>query len=69
LPAVTWQSRVLSRLRLGQQELLAQIARPRGCESMMSILDPRGELAALAQWTDEMPGGRWKLYRVFQNAD
>jgi hypothetical protein len=36
---------------------------------MMSILGPRGELAALAQWTDEMPGGRWKLYRVFQNAD
>jgi tRNA pseudouridine55 synthase len=69
LPAVTWQSRVLSRLRLGQQELLAQIARPRSCESMMSILGPRGELAALAQWTDEMPGGRWKLYRVFQNAD
>jgi tRNA pseudouridine55 synthase len=69
LPAVTWQSRVLSRLRLGQQELLAQIARPRSCESMMSILDPRGELAALAQWTDEMPCGRWKLYRVFRNAD
>lgn len=69
LPAVTWQSRVLSRLRLGQQELLAQIARPRDCASMVSILDPRGELAALAQWADDMPGGRWRLYRVFQGAD
>lgn len=69
LPAVTWQSRVLSRLRLGQQELLVQIGKPRTCESMVSILDPRGELAALAQWTEEAPGGRWRLYRVFQNAD
>jgi tRNA pseudouridine55 synthase len=69
LPAVTWQSRVLSRLRLGQQELLAQIDKPRTCESMVGILDPRGELAALAQWTDEAPSGRWRLYRVFQNAD
>jgi tRNA pseudouridine55 synthase len=69
LPAVVWQSRLLSRLRLGQQELLAQIGRPRGCESMMSILDPRGALAALAQWTEETPGGCWRLYRVFQSAD
>ncbi len=65
LPAVTWQSRLLSRLRLGQQELLAQIGQPRDCENLVSILDPRGELAALAKWTQESPQGCWRLYRVF----
>jgi tRNA pseudouridine55 synthase len=69
LPAVTWQTRVLSRLRLGQQDLLAQIGQPRTCESLVAILDPRGELAALAQWSEEMNGGRWRLCRVFQGAD
>lgn len=69
LPAVTWQSRLLSRLRLGQQELLAQIGKPRDCKDLVGILDPRGELAALARWTEELPGGRWRLYRVFQAAD
>ena len=65
LPAVTWQSRLLSRLRLGQQELLGQIAEPRDCKSLVGILDPRGELAALAKWEEELPRGRWRLYRVF----
>jgi tRNA pseudouridine55 synthase len=65
VPAVTWQSRLLSRLRLGQQELLGQIGRPQSCESLVGILDPRGELAALAKWTEDLPGGRWRLYRVF----
>ena len=65
LPAVTWQSRLLSRLRLGQQELLGQIAKPQGCESLVGILDPLGELAALAKWTEDLPGGRWRLHRVF----
>jgi tRNA pseudouridine55 synthase len=65
LPAVTWQSRLLSRLRLGQQELLAQIGQPRACDNMIGILDPRGELAALAKWTEEPLAGRWRLYRVF----
>jgi tRNA pseudouridine55 synthase len=65
LPAVTWQSRSLSRLRLGQQELLAQIAKPGDFESLVGILDPRGELAALAKWSEELSGGRWRLHRVF----
>jgi tRNA pseudouridine55 synthase len=65
LPAVTWQSRLLARLRLGQQDLLAQIARPRDCVDLVGILDPRGELAALAKWSDELAGGRWRLHRVF----
>lgn len=65
LPAVTWQSRLLSRLRLGQQELLAQIAGPRDCQDLVGILDSRGELAALAKWSDELTGSRWRLYRIF----
>lgn len=69
LPAVTWQSRLLSRLRLGQQDLLAQIGQPRSYETLVGILDPRGELAALAQWSEEVQPGRWRLYRVFQGAD
>jgi hypothetical protein len=52
-------------LRLGQQELLAQIGKPRDCNGMVGILDPRGELAALAKWSEDLPGGRWRLYRVF----
>ena len=67
VPAVTWQSRLLSRLRLGQQELLGQIGKPQSCESLVGILDPRGELAALAKWTEDLPGGRWRLYRVFHS--
>jgi len=67
LPSVMWQSRLISRLRLGQQELLAQIGRPPGCMDLMGILDPRGELAALAKWSSESPEGRWKLHRVFHS--
>lgn len=65
LPTVTWQSRLLSRLRLGQQELLVQIGPPAGCETLVGILDPRGELAALVQWMEDTPEGRWRLHRVF----
>jgi hypothetical protein len=35
----------------------------------VGILGQRGDPAALAQWTEEAPGGRWRLYRVFRNAD
>ena len=66
LPSVVWQSRYLSRLRLGQQELLGQIAKPLGGEKLLGILDPCGDLAALVQWTEDLPGGRWRLCRVFQ---
>lgn len=65
LPTVTWQSRLLSRLRLGQQELLTQIERPSKNDALVGILDPGGELAALAKWTMESPVGRWRLYRLF----
>jgi tRNA pseudouridine55 synthase len=66
LRAVQWSSRVLSRLRLGQQEILAQIGQAQMGERLVRVLDPRGELAALAEWTEDLPGGRWRLLRVFQ---
>jgi tRNA pseudouridine55 synthase len=65
LRSVTWQSRLVSRLRLGQQEILAQIGKRQNGESFVAILDARGELAALANWVDDMAGGRWRLFRVF----
>jgi len=65
LRSVTWQMGQLARLRSGQQEILDVLERPRAGEQLMRILDTRGELAALAHWSDEIPGGRWRLLRVF----
>jgi len=66
LHAVQWPSRLISRLRLGQQDLLAQIGQPHAGERLARVLDPHGELAALAEWTEDLAGGRWRLLRVFQ---
>ena len=66
LRAIRWQSRLLARLRLGQQEVLAQIGAPREDEKLVALLDPRGHLAALAEWANDMAGGRWRLFRVFR---
>jgi tRNA pseudouridine55 synthase len=66
LRAVTWQSGWLSRVRLGQQEILNQIGKPVAGERLVCILDPRGELVALAEWSQDIPGGLWRLARVFR---
>jgi len=66
LPAVAWRSQLISRLRLGQQEVLAQLGRPREGEKLLGILDPRGGLVALAEWTDDVAVGRWRLLRIFK---
>jgi tRNA pseudouridine55 synthase len=66
LRAVTWQSGWLSRVRLGQQEILNQIGKPLAGERLVRILDPRGELVALAEWSQDIPGGLWRLARVFR---
>lgn len=66
LRAVRWPSRTLARLRLGQQELLGQIGDAQPGERLIRVLDQRGQLAALAEWTDPPPRGRWRLLRVFQ---
>jgi tRNA pseudouridine55 synthase len=66
LRAVVWQSRLVSRLRLGQQEVLGQIGPRQTGEEFVAILEPRRELAALAKWVDDIPGGHWRLFRVFR---
>lgn len=66
LRSMTWQSRLLSRLRLGQQEVLGQIGKARDGEKIVAIVDPRGQLAALAEWMNDTAEGRWRLFRVFR---
>lgn len=66
LRGVSWDSGWLSRLRLGQQEILARLGKPQEGESMVRIMDPRDNLIALAEWTVEAAGGRWRLFRVFR---
>jgi tRNA pseudouridine55 synthase len=65
LRAVSWQSSLVTRLRLGQQEALGQIGKRMNGEVFVRVLDARGELAALAKWNEDIPGGRWRLSRVF----
>ena len=67
LRSMTLQSRLLSRLRLGQQEVLGQIGKAREGEKIVAIVDPRGQLAALAEWMNDTAEGRWRLFRVFRD--
>ena len=66
LPAIKWDSRLLQRLQMGQQEILQQIGRPQGGEDLLRILDLRGSLTALARWSHEGSTGRWRLLRTFR---
>jgi tRNA pseudouridine55 synthase len=66
LRGITWDSRILSRLRLGQQDVLRQLGKPTEGEKLARILDPRGELVALVKWIDDTPEARWQLVRVFR---
>lgn len=65
LRAVTWDSLWLSRLRSGQQEILNQIGKPLGGERVLRILDRQGHIAALVEWQDTVPSGRWRLGKIF----
>jgi len=65
LPAVTWDGRSIARLRQGQQEVLSQLRLPAQGATLLSILDQAGTLIALVQWSEDLSGGRWRLYRVF----
>jgi tRNA pseudouridine55 synthase len=66
LQAIIWDNRLVSRLRLGQQEVLRDLDKPVGGEKLARILGPRGSLVALVEWIEEIPRGRWRLIRVFQ---
>ena len=63
--AVRLESRLLSRVKMGQQEILVGLGMPKGGEKMLRLLDPEGALIALARWAEEGATGRWRLFRVF----
>jgi tRNA pseudouridine55 synthase len=63
LPSVTWDHRWIARLRLGQQDILAQLGSPRAEGKLTPILDGQGNLVALAEWSDV---SGWRLARVFR---
>ncbi|HSE85971.1 MAG TPA: tRNA pseudouridine(55) synthase TruB [Candidatus Binatia bacterium] len=66
LRAITWENQLLSRLRLGQQEILRYLDKPIEGEKLARILDPRGGLVALVEWIEDVPQGRWRLIRIFK---
>ena len=68
LRAIVWQHRWVARLRLGQQELLSQIGKPFEKEEAVRIVDSRGDLVALIRWNEEIPGGSWRLLRIFKES-
>jgi len=65
LRALTWETPWLSRLRLGQQEILSQIGEPIEGERLVRILDRQGQIAALAEWHAAISGGHWRIFRMF----
>jgi tRNA pseudouridine55 synthase len=66
LRAFTWENQLLSRLRLGQQEILRYLDKPVGGEKLARILDPRGGLVALVKWIEDVQQGRWQVIRIFK---
>jgi tRNA pseudouridine55 synthase len=66
LRAIKWENQLLSRLRLGQQEILRHLDKPVEGETMACIHDPRGGLVALVEWIEDVPQGRWRLSRIFK---
>ncbi|OGQ83192.1 MAG: tRNA pseudouridine(55) synthase TruB [Deltaproteobacteria bacterium RIFCSPLOWO2_12_FULL_60_19] len=65
ISAVQLEGRMLSRIKLGQQELLAGLGAPKDGEKMLRLIDSGGNLFAIVHWVDDAAGGRWRLYRVF----
>jgi len=61
LRQIRFEGRSLSRLRMGQQAVLAELGQPEAREKMVRVVDSKGNLVALAQWGDS----RWRLFRVF----
>ena len=66
LRGIVWEHRWIARLRLGQQDVLGEIGKPIEREELMRIVDARGDLVALIRWNEEIPGGGWRLLRVFK---
>ena len=68
LRGISWDHRWLARLRLGQQECLSQIGKPLEKQELVRLLDARGDLVALIGWNEDIPGGGWRLLRVFKES-
>ncbi|HEY7164787.1 MAG TPA: tRNA pseudouridine(55) synthase TruB [Candidatus Binatia bacterium] len=66
VPAVSWPNSWVSRLRLGQQEILAQLGLPATNDKLLRIEDGRGELVALLKRNDSPAAGGWCVARVFR---
>ncbi len=66
LRGITWDHRWLARLRLGQQESLSEIGKPLEEQELVRLLNARGDLVALIGWNEEIPGGGWRLLRIFK---
>jgi tRNA pseudouridine55 synthase len=66
LRGIKWDYRWVARLRLGQQESLSEIGKPLEEQELVRLLDARGDLVALIGWNEEIPGGGWRLLRVFK---
>ncbi len=66
LRAMTWDNPWITKLRLGQQDILDQIGKPQPGEKWVRVMDLRGEMVALVEWHEEIPAGRWRLARVIR---
>ena len=65
LRQISLESRLLARLRMGQQDVLLELGSPKNGEEMVGLSDWAGNLVALAHWVEGEAGGRWRLFRVF----
>ncbi len=65
VPESLWEKLLLSSLRMGQQDVLAEMGPPKGGETMVRLSDRAGTLVTLAQWVDGEGGGKRQLFRVF----
>jgi tRNA pseudouridine55 synthase len=66
LRGIVWEHRWLARLRLGQQDLLREVGGPLEPEELVRVVDAQGVLVALIRWSDDIPGGHWRLLRIFK---
>lgn len=65
LRPIRLQGSSLTRLRMGQQGVLAEMGLPKDREAMVRVVDSKDNLIALAHWVDDPAGRRWRLFRVF----
>lgn len=62
---ISLEPHLLSRLSMGQQDVLRELGSPKEGEGMVRISDWTGNLVALANWVRGDGGEGWRLSRVF----